>query len=136
MTLLRVARTYISFLCLLLMAGQVWAQLSIDSVYPTQGKLGEDLDVTITGTGFDVDTRVSMYLDSGNARHIRGVISRSGYGVALVGDEIYIADGRGVPQAGSVPRVRYRCESVRPTLREVRIVLPEPYRPPSRRPAT
>ena len=31
----------------------VLAELKIESVYPTLGKLGEDLEVTLTGTGFD-----------------------------------------------------------------------------------
>ncbi len=54
---------HIDSLSILLMATEVWAELSIDSVYPTQGKLGEALDITIAGSEFDADTRVSMYLE-------------------------------------------------------------------------
>jgi hypothetical protein len=46
------------------------AELGLDAVYPTLGELGEDLDVTLTGTAFDQDTRVSMYLDAGNTKSI------------------------------------------------------------------
>ena len=53
----------------------VYAELKIDSVYPTLGLLGQDLEVTLKGSGFDANTRVSMYLDSGNKRAIIGSVN-------------------------------------------------------------
>lgn len=94
-------------LCLLLAAGQVVAQSSVggqnvalsavDSVYPTLSKLGTDLDVTITGSGFDASTRVSMYLDSGNSRLIRGEFLTHGFAneVVVAGDKAYLVTSGG-----------------------------------------
>ena len=39
-----------------------WAELRMDSVYPTKGEIGKDLNVTITGSGFDENASVSLYL--------------------------------------------------------------------------
>jgi PKD repeat protein len=71
------------------------AELTIESVYPTMGKLGEPLEITLQGTGFDASTRLSMYLDSGNARFIKGSLETRGYArdITIVGDKAYIADG-------------------------------------------
>jgi hypothetical protein len=55
-------------------ASTVYAELWIDSVEPTLGLLGQDLEVTLPGGGFDVNSRVSMYLDSGNKRAIFGSV--------------------------------------------------------------
>ena len=52
--------------------------MKIDSVYPTLGLLGQDLEVTLKGSGFDANTRVSMYLDSGNKRAIIGSVDTPG----------------------------------------------------------
>ncbi len=38
----------------------------ISSVYPSNGIVGKNLPITITGIGFDATTRVSMYSDSEN----------------------------------------------------------------------
>lgn len=47
-----------------------FAQLKIESVNPTLGVLGQELEVTLKGTGFDANTRVSFALDPGAQRHI------------------------------------------------------------------
>lgn len=39
-------------------------ELKLESVYPAFGAVGEDLKATLIGTGFDVNTRVSIYLGS------------------------------------------------------------------------
>ena len=44
-------------------AWPAYAELRIESVTPGQGVAGQELAVTITGTGFDENTRVSMYMD-------------------------------------------------------------------------
>jgi len=73
------------------------AELRIQSVYPTVGKMGEDLEVVLTGTGFDEDTRVSMYLDTGNRKAIAGSVDTVGeaWGLAMADGKAYVADGRG-----------------------------------------
>ena len=75
-------------------ASTAYAELKLDSVYPTLGELGKDLEVILTGDGFDVNTRVSMYLDSGNQRAIIGSVATPGsaYGVTVVGTIAYVAD--------------------------------------------
>ena len=42
----------------------VYGALRIDTVSPTWGELGNSLNVQLTGSGFDENTRVSMALDS------------------------------------------------------------------------
>ena len=71
------------------------ADLSIESVYPNVGRLGEDLDVVVQGSGFDENTRVSINLDTGNRRTIIGSADTPGsaLGVAVSGTTAYIADG-------------------------------------------
>ncbi|MDM8549333.1 hypothetical protein QUF72_04610 [Desulfobacterales bacterium HSG2] len=54
------------------------AELKINSVSPGIGEMGKDLEVTLTGTGFDENTRVSMYTDAGNRNAIIGSVGTSG----------------------------------------------------------
>jgi hypothetical protein len=69
------------------------AELTLESVYPNQGVLGEDLSVTLKGTGFDENTRVSMTLDVGNKKAIIGSVDAPGHAldVAVVDDIAYVA---------------------------------------------
>ena len=70
-----------------------WA-LSAESVYPRLGQMGTDLDVTVYGEGFDADTQLSMYLDSGNSSNIIGSATTTGSaaGVVVVGTIAYVAN--------------------------------------------
>jgi hypothetical protein len=88
----------IGLLSVWLFASSAVAELTIDSVYPTLGKLGDSLDVTITGTGFDTNTRLSLYLDSGNARFIKGNVDIAGIAsdVAIKGDSVFVTHGYGL----------------------------------------
>ena len=72
-----------------------FAQLSIDSVYPNAGNIGQSLNVTVKGTGFDENTRLSMSLDTGNTRHIIGSVDTPGEAetIVVVGQTAYVADG-------------------------------------------
>lgn len=47
---------------ILFFAPTAYAELKIDSVYPTLGELGQNLAVTMIGDGFDARTRVSIRL--------------------------------------------------------------------------
>lgn len=74
-----------------------FAELTLESVYPTLGEMGEDLEVTLTGTGFDENTRVSMSLDAVNKGAIIGSVDTPGSaeGVAIADGKAYVADGNG-----------------------------------------
>ncbi len=68
-----------------------WA-LTLDAVYPTLSPVGQDLDVTLKGTGFDANTRVSMYLDSSNRKAIAGSVDTPdiAMGVTVAGAYAYV----------------------------------------------
>jgi len=70
------------------------AALKIDSVYPNLGKLGEDLEVTISGKEFGLNTRCSMSLDAGNVACIMGSVKTPGDAsdVSVSGNMAYVAD--------------------------------------------
>ena len=76
-------------------ASTAYAELKLDSVYPTLGELGKNLEVTIKGSGFDGSTRVSMYLDSGNRRAIIGSVDTPNEAtqVAVAGTKAYVTGG-------------------------------------------
>ncbi len=80
---------------ILFAASEGFAELKLESVSPNLGEMGKDLQVTLTGTGFDENTRVSMYPDTGNRRQIIGSVDTPGgaYGVAVNGDTAFVADG-------------------------------------------
>ncbi len=68
----------------------------VDAVYPTLGLMGQNLEVTLIGTGFDSTTRVSMYLDSGNRRALVGAVDtgepENALNIAVSGSYAYVAD--------------------------------------------
>jgi hypothetical protein len=68
--------------------------LKIESVYPTLGLIGQDLDVNLKGMGFDENTRLSMSLDVGHRSAIIGSVDTPGdaCGITIVGDTAYVAD--------------------------------------------
>ena len=70
------------------------AELRIDSVSPLFGMSGQELQVTLTGAGFNENTRVSIAPDVTNKKHIIGSVDTPGlaYGVAVIGDNAYVAD--------------------------------------------
>ncbi len=84
------------FFWIIFLASNVSAEIKLDAVYPTLGEMGQNLIVTLKGTGFYAySTRVSMYLDSGNRQAIVGtadtpIVAR---GVAVSGNYAYVADG-------------------------------------------
>ena len=81
--------------CIVFITSVASAELKLESVYPTLGVLGQDLSVTLTGSGFDENTRVSMSLDTGHRTAIIGSIDTPGdaRGVTVVGDTAYVANG-------------------------------------------
>ncbi len=95
----KVCQITVILLGLLFLSSEVYAELKLNSVYPDSGVLGQDLKVTLTGTGFDKNTRVSMYLDSGNERAIIGTLDTQDHltrGVAVIEDMAYMTDGSGL----------------------------------------
>lgn len=71
--------TVLYLLVLALLVREVWPEeetppreLTLESVSPARGKLGEPLQVILKGSGFDSNTRVSFTLDSGNRRAVVG----------------------------------------------------------------
>ncbi len=70
------------------------ADLRLESVDPNQSKLTLPLETTLTGTGFDENTRISMFLDIGNSERIIGHWETAGEitGLAVAGDYAYLAD--------------------------------------------
>ena len=69
----------------------VFAELRLESVEPAIGVLGQDLEVTLTGTGFDQNTRVSISVD---VMSVIGSVDTpdSACGVAVSGNAAYVAD--------------------------------------------
>ncbi len=67
-----------------------FAELKIDSVHPARGELGRDLEVTLTGSGFDENTRVSMSIDAGNRRAIIGSVATCYDAIA----DFIVSDGK------------------------------------------
>ncbi|MFC1765993.1 hypothetical protein ACFL6U_28440 [Planctomycetota bacterium] len=74
-----------------------FSELVLDSVYPTLGQLGEELEVVLTGDGFDEHTRVSISPDVGNKKAIIGFQDTPGSAcdIVLSGTTAYIADRHG-----------------------------------------
>ncbi|QTA78797.1 Peptidase C13 domain-containing protein, LVIVD repeat-containing [Desulfonema limicola] len=74
----------------------VSAEITVDSVYPPVGVVGQDLEVTITGIGFDENTRVLVY-PSDDKSMIAGSVelNESIKDVIIEGDKAYITDNSG-----------------------------------------
>ena len=72
-----------------------FAELTINSTSPTLGKMGEDLEVTVNGSGFDGIAKLYMYLDTENKRKILGSQDTPGNALnaTIVGDTAFVADG-------------------------------------------
>ncbi len=83
--------------CFVFMTSVAFAELKLESVSSTLGILGEPLNVTLKGSGFDENTRISMYLDIGNKKSIIASVDTPGSakGVAVSGSLAYVADGDG-----------------------------------------
>ncbi len=84
----------IIFFWVIFSASGVSAELKLEAAYPTLGVMGQGLNVTLKGTGFDSNTRVAMYLDSGNKMAIIGNrdTPSTASDVEIVGDIAYVAD--------------------------------------------
>ncbi len=67
--------------------------LRADTVYPGLGHTGKSLDLTLTGFGFDENTRVLMYPDIGNSKAIIASVDIPGQAqsIAVSGSTAYVA---------------------------------------------
>ena len=76
-------------------ASTAYAELRINSVEPTLGLIGQNLEVALTGKNFDESTRVSMSLDTGNRRAIIGSLDLPGFedDVTIKGNIGYVVAG-------------------------------------------
>ncbi len=74
------------------------AGLSLQSIYPNQGILGQDLEVEIKGAGFNVDTFVSMTMGVDEKSAIMGTFKADGpvLDVAFSDDTAYVVDEYGL----------------------------------------
>jgi len=69
--------------------------LKADSVYPALGETGKSLDVTVSGFGFDENTKVLMYPDIGNTKAIIGSVAAPGdayRAVVVSGTTAYVVE--------------------------------------------
>ncbi len=84
-----------SFFYFVFLTVPVQAELTLESVYPNQGVMGQDIYVELKGGGFNVDTRVSMTLDTGNKKAILGSVDTPGSagGVTVVDRIAYVTAG-------------------------------------------
>jgi len=90
-----VVHPIVCFIGLVFMYSNTFAELSLESVYPTVGRMGEDLPVILIGTGFDGNTRVTMALDVSDRKRILASLDTSGYAydIEIIGDVVYVASG-------------------------------------------
>ncbi|OQX01839.1 MAG: hypothetical protein BWK80_59135, partial [Desulfobacteraceae bacterium IS3] len=72
--------------------------LKADSVYPALGETGKSLNVTVSGFGFDENTKVLMYPDMGNSKSIIGSVDtpEEAHDVAASGTTAYVAGDSGL----------------------------------------
>ncbi|KPA09884.1 conserved hypothetical protein, secreted [Candidatus Magnetomorum sp. HK-1] len=72
------------------------SSLKLFSVYPTLGMLGQPLQVKLSGSKFDQNTKVSMFMDIGSRKKIINSINlpASANGMTIVDHKAYIACGR------------------------------------------
>jgi hypothetical protein len=83
---------YFYFFMCIFYVQNIFAQLRIDSTYPSLGVLGQDLEVSILGKDFDKNSRIAMYMDSGNKFSILGFANLEGSvnHVEISGDFAYV----------------------------------------------
>ncbi|MCP4352579.1 MAG: hypothetical protein GY795_44540 [Desulfobacterales bacterium] len=79
---------------IMLVSSNGFAGPIIESVSPSIAEIGQNLEVTITGTSFNKNTRVSIALDSGWPVTGSADMPGDALNVAIAGDKVYIADGR------------------------------------------
>jgi uncharacterized secreted protein with C-terminal beta-propeller domain len=70
------------------------SEMKIDSVYPNVCEIGKELAVTVSGSGFDEYTRVSISPDTGNRKDIISLTDTPGCAedIAFIGSLAYVAD--------------------------------------------
>ncbi|RLC21872.1 MAG: hypothetical protein DRI57_01285 [Deltaproteobacteria bacterium] len=76
-----------------LMASWVCAELRQETTYPVVGKVGQDLELSLAGTGFDAETRISVSLDVLNKRSIIASVNAEGVAeaVEIIEDRAFLA---------------------------------------------
>lgn len=90
------SQMFVAVLWLFATACPVSAEFQAETVWPAAGIMGQDLNVTLRGSGFDETVRVIMYPDTENVRAAAEIADTPGsaYGVAVKNGVAYIADGK------------------------------------------
>lgn len=87
-----------------------FAQLKIESVDPTLGVISQETEVTLMGTGFDANTRVSISLDSGAQRQIIKTLED------ITGNNLIIKDSIGYVNQGMYFKIYNLTDPINPHL--------------------
>ncbi len=69
--------------------------LKADFVYPALGETGKSMNVTVSGFGFDENTKVLMYPDIGNTKAIIASVDTPARDIALSGTTAFVSAGNG-----------------------------------------
>ena len=69
-------------------------RLTLESIHPSQGRMGEDLHVILKGGGFDATTRASLSIDSGHVPGVTASLYAGGtlHGIAITGKTAFLAN--------------------------------------------
>jgi hypothetical protein len=89
-------QSFVAVLWLLANAFPAYAEFKAETVFPAAGIMGQDLNVTLKGSGFDETVRVIMYPDAENIGAVAEIADTPGraHGVTVKDGIAYIADGR------------------------------------------
>lgn len=101
-------KIFVFILTFFLIIIQIWAnafaELKIESSTPDLWSTKHDVDLTINGSGFDENTKFSIYPDTGNSRASLAKVETPGEAndVIIEGDYAYVADGNSGIQVISI----------------------------------
>jgi len=100
----RAIQIFVMIAGMLFISSGAWAELKLESVSKTLGMTGQDLEVTLTGTGFDQNTKVLMFPDVWNKRKMLGSLEMtdSAWGITMSGNLVFVANGENGLQIADV----------------------------------
>jgi len=100
----RAIQIFVMIAGMLFISSGAWAELKLESVSKTLGMTGQDLELTLTGTGFDQNTKVLMFPDVWNKRKMLGSLEMtdSAWGITMSGNLVFVANGENGLQIADV----------------------------------